>query len=148
MARQGHGGEAEARPGHHPMGRGLGPDQQVHGQVHIQAVMWWELQPGAGPATALCSSDGKGVALAQVSAWGCPTVSPWVTAILGYTLSALVLSPGSQTSRTSEYALQGQMDIPRGTVYNGGDGDYYEYFWVYKDLRRRRERIVLEIQIT
>ena len=108
------------------MGTVLGPGQQVHGQVHSQAVMWWELQPGAGPATALCSSDGKGVALAQVSAWGCPEVSPWVTTILGCTLSALVLSPGSQTSKSREYALHGQINIPRGTVYNGGDGDYYK----------------------
>lgn len=125
MSRTGHGGDAEARPGHHPAGRGLNTDQQVHGQVHSQAVMWWELQPGAGPATALCGSDGKGVALAQVSAWGCPAVSLWVIAILGFTLSPLVLVPGSQTSRSTEYALQHQIDTPRGTVYNR-DEDYYE----------------------
>lgn len=122
MARWGHGGDAEARPGCHPEGRRLGSGQQIHGE----AMTWWELQPGAGPVTALCTSDGEGVALAQVSAWGCPAVSPWVTAILGCSHSAWVLSAGSQTSRSRVYALQDQIDIPRGTIYNGGDGDYYE----------------------
>jgi len=72
-------------------------------------VKWWALQPAAGLTTALHSCDGKGVALAQMAAWGCAAVSPWAIASLGCTLSALILSPGSETSRSTKYVLQGQI---------------------------------------